>query len=164
MLVQHFATHSDHFQKCVFPVLKSWHLLEALHKLSWAIKRDWFFSGVLNTPKLAEQCVILWTAPHWTPFSIPTLTHSSMWDLFFCWRDGIYKVLLWNRSSICDADVEDLADENFFQGIAGVFQNVQIWQIFKSEKKKNSFNKKWPKDCKWMQSYLTLFGWVVWSK
>ena len=31
MLVQHFATHFDHFQKCVFPVLKSWHLLEARH-------------------------------------------------------------------------------------------------------------------------------------
>ena len=31
MLVQHFGTHSDHFQKCVFPVLKSWHLLEARH-------------------------------------------------------------------------------------------------------------------------------------
>ena len=31
MLVQHFATHSDHFQKCVFPVLKSWHLVEARH-------------------------------------------------------------------------------------------------------------------------------------
>ena len=29
MLVQHFATHSDHFQKSAFPVLKLWHLLEA---------------------------------------------------------------------------------------------------------------------------------------
>ena len=29
MLVQQFATHSDHFQKYVFPVFKSWHLLEA---------------------------------------------------------------------------------------------------------------------------------------
>ena len=34
MLVQHFGTHSDHFQKCVFPVLKSWHLLEARRSYS----------------------------------------------------------------------------------------------------------------------------------
>ena len=48
MLVQHFATHSDHFQKCAFPVLKSWHLLEA--RLIWNQKSNVCKSHRLSVP------------------------------------------------------------------------------------------------------------------
>ena len=52
MLVQHFATHFDHFQKCVFPVLKSWHLLEARHITL-------FLSGIWNGCT-QDQIIVVW--------------------------------------------------------------------------------------------------------
>ena len=64
MLVQHFATHSDHFQKCVFPVFKLWHLLRSrlrrltpgimmtimMFRIGGQIRETWSIMETATTP------------------------------------------------------------------------------------------------------------------
>ena len=67
LLVQHFATHSDHFQKFVFPVLKSWHLLEARHIAALDLVKQWTTLPLYKqhckrshrAPKIRKWCTVL---------------------------------------------------------------------------------------------------------